>query len=166
MAKAAQSNTQQGILDESGEGFTFDMENQEADSGFPTLDKGVYDAIIDSVEYVISKNSGNPMWKVIHLITDPKATIENHKVTSYVVFKPDQMGRAKMFINRVAPEVATKDFNPKRVAEDGLLNGKPHRVRLDIRKSEEYGNSNEVKGVLSAGAGGDEGGAGDGGFKM
>ncbi|MEB3067269.1 hypothetical protein, partial [Parvimonas micra] len=49
----------QGVMDTDGEGFTFDMSGQEEDSGYPVLSKGVYDAVVDKVDYQISKNSGN-----------------------------------------------------------------------------------------------------------
>ena len=167
--KAASAEDQgfEGVFDESGEGFVFDMGSQEEDSGFPILPKGVYAATIDKAEYQISKNSGNPMWKVTHLVTEPGHADKNHKVFSYVVFKKDAMGRVKQFLNRVgAGELATAGFNPKKISDDGLLTGKDHRVRLDIRKSDEYGDSNEVKAVLSAGAGSVGGEAGAGGFQM
>lgn len=142
------------ILDETGEGFTFDMSQTEEDSGFPVLPKGTYDAVIDKVEYQISRSSGNPMWAVQHLITDPEHADKNLRVRSYVVFKPDQMPRVKSFLIAIGQsEVANSaSFNPKQVADDGLLIGSAHRVRLDIRRSEEYGDSNEVKRVLSAAA--------------
>ena len=153
------------ILDETGEGFTFDMSNQEADSGFPVAPAGTYDAVIDALDYQISKSSGNPMWKVTHLITGPEEWAEkNLKVFSYVVFKPDQMGRVKGFLEAVGASEQANDsgFNPKQVADDGVLVGKAHRVRLGIRKSEEYGDGNEVKRVLSAGGAS----TGEGGFSM
>jgi hypothetical protein len=156
----------QGVMDTEGEGFTYDMGSQEEDSGYPILPKGTYDAIIDGCDYQISKSSGNPMWKITHLITgpDPDIASKNLKMFSYVVFKSDGMGRVKTFLVRVgAGDLATASFNPKTIADDGTLVGKAHRVKLDIRKSEEYGDGNEVKGVLaSAGAGA----AGGGGFSM
>ena len=157
----------QGVFDETGEGFVFDMASQEEDSGYPILPKGVYAATIDAIDYQISKNSGNPMWKVTHLITEPDHADKNLKAFSYVVFKADQMGRVKTFLVKIgASELATPSFNPKQIADDKILVGKDHRVRLDIRKSDEYGDSNEVKAVLSAGAGTVGGGTGDGGFAM
>lgn len=156
----------QGVLDKDGEGFTFDMASQEEDSGYPVAPKGIYGATIDAVDYQISKNSGNPMWKVTHLITAPEEwAAKNLKVFSYVVFKSDQMGRVKTFLQRVGhANLGTADFNPKKIADDATLVGAAHRVRLDIRKSDEYGDSNEVKATLEAGA--VQGTAGAGGFAM
>lgn len=163
MAKA-DAEAKQGVLDETGEGFTWDMSTTEAEDGYPILPKGNYDAVIDAVEYQISKNSGNPMWKVTHLITEGEHASKNLKMFSYVVFKQDQMGRVKTFMENIgAAQYAGADFNPKKIADDGVLVGSAHRVRLDIRKSDEYGDSNEVKRVMKAGTGS---GSGEGGFAL
>lgn len=164
--KAATSeNKFEGVMDSTGEGFTFDMSNQEADAGYPVMPKGTYPAVIDNAEYQISKNSGNPMWKITHLITGPEEwAAKNLKVFSYVVFKPDQMGRVKEFLQKIGKEdlASSSNFNPKQIADDGLLVGAEHQVKLDIRKSDEYGDSNEVKRVLKAGGAT----TGEGGFTM
>lgn len=165
MAKGATAEaTKQGVLDETGEGFTWDMTQTEAEDGFPVLPKGNYDAIIDAVDYQISKNSGNPMWKVAFLITEEEHASKNLKVFSYQVFKPEQMGRVKAFLENVGHgALATADFNPKQIADDKILVGSPCKLRLDIRQDEQYGNSNEVKRVMKPGTGS---GAGEGGFSM
>jgi len=161
-------NEFQGILDENGEGFTFDMASQEQDSGFPVLDSGVYDFSVDQCNYQISQNSGNPMWALRLLITGPGDDVAEKKVSvrNYQVFKPEQMGRVKQFLLRVgAEDIANrKDFNPKAIADDGELIGKTGRCRLAIRDDETYGRSNEVKAILPPAAGGT--GAGGGGFTM
>lgn len=154
----------QGVLDETGEGFSWDMTNTEAEDGYPVVAKGNYDALIDAAEYQISKNSGNPMWKLTHLITEASVADKNLKVFSYTVFKQDQMGRVKATLEKLGQgNLLTADFNPKQIADDGVLVGSAHRVRLDIRKSDEYGDSNEVKKIMAAGTGVGEG---EGGFAL
>lgn len=165
MAKGKEKETQ-GVLDETGEGFTWDMSSTEAEDGYPVLPKGNYAAVVDDVEYQISKNSGNPMWKVAFLITEPEHAEKNLKVFNYQVFKPEQMGRVKAFLENTGhAELATADFNPKTIADDKVLVGSEVTLKLDIRISEEYGNSNEVKRVMKAGTGGGAA-AGEGGFSM
>lgn len=167
MAKAdkAEETKFSGVMDETGEGFTFDMSTVEAEDGYPIMPKGIYDAVIDAAEYQISKNSGNPMWKITHLITGPEEwASKNLKVFSYVVFKPDQMPRVAAFMENIGQKaLLNSSFNPKTIADDGVLVGALHKVRLDIRKSDEYGDGNEVKKVLKAGVGT---GSGEGGFSM
>lgn len=161
--KAAEGT--QGVLDETGEGFTWDMSQEEATDGFPVLPKGNYDAVVDDVEYQISKSSSNPMWKVTFLITEEGHQDKNHKVFNYQVFKADQMGRVKAFLENIGHgALATPDFNPKKIAEDKTLVGAPAKLRLDIRKSDEYGDQNEIKRIMAPGTG--SGGNGEGGFQM
>jgi hypothetical protein len=153
----------QGVLDETGEGFTWDMTETEAEDGFPVLPKGNYDAVVDNCEYQISKNSGNPMWKMTFLITEEEHAEKNHKVPNYQVMKADQMGRVKKLLENLGhADLATADFNPKQIADDKTLVGSECKVRLDIRESDEYGNSNEIKRVMPAGTGS----GGEGGFDM
>lgn len=165
MAKADKAATE-GVLDETGEGFTWDMTTTEAEDGYPVLPKGNYSAVIDSVDYQISKNSSNPMWKVGFLITEEEHASKNLKMFSYQVFKPEQMPRVKAFLENIGhANLATADFNPKKIADDKVLVGSPCTVRLDIRQSDEYGNSNEVKRIMKAGTGSSSS-SGEGGFAM
>ena len=164
MAKTAAAEDKQGVLDETGEGFTWDMTGTEAEDGYPVLPKGNYDAVIDSCDYQISKNSGNPMWKLGFLITEADQASKNLKVFSYQVFKEDQKGRVVALLENLGhANLNTPSFNPKKVADDKVLVGSPCKLRLDIRQSDEYGNSNEVKRVMKPGAGS---GAGEGGFTL
>jgi hypothetical protein len=164
--KAADAAATQGVLDETGEGFTWDMTNTEAEDGYPVLPKANYDAIVDSCEYQKSKNSGKPMWKMGYLITEAEHASKNLKVFSYQVFQPDQMGRVKALLENLGHgNLATPDFNPKTVADDKVLVGSPCKLKLDIRESDEYGNSNEVKRVMKPGTGGGAA-AGEGGFQL
>lgn len=168
MAKGDKAAAQgsQGVLDETGEGFTWDMSTTEAEDGFPVLPKGNYDSVIDDIEYQISKSSNNPMWKVTFLVTEEGHQDKNHKVFNYVVFKPEQMGRVKAFLENTGhANLATADFNPKQIADDKTLVGAAVRLRLDIRKSDEYGDQNEVKRIMAPGTGSGAGN-GEGGFQM
>lgn len=165
--KKGQEDQFEGIQDETGEGFTFDMSEQEEDSGFPVAPAGTYELTVDACEYKISQSSGNPMWALVFLITGPEGDIVEKKiqVRNYQVFKPEQMGRVKGFLNKLGHSdlANAKDFNPKQIADDGTLVGSTIRARLGIRKSEEYGDQNEIKAFLSSGS---EAGAGGGGFSM
>ena len=166
-ADVVEQEAPQGVLDSSGEGFTFDMSSQEADEGFPTADAGIYDLSLEKCDYKISQNSGHPMWEMRFLIVGPDPEIADKKigVRYYQSFKPEQMGRAKFLIQRLGrDDILTSDFNPKQVADDATLIGATVRARLGVRDDPQYGKSNEVKAFLPAGAAAP--GAGDGGFKM
>lgn len=165
MAKADKKS--EGVLDETGEGFTWDMSDVEAEDGYPVLPKGNYSAIVDGCDYQKSKNSGKPMWKMAFLITEEEHASKNLKVFSYQVFQDDQKGRVKALLESLGhADLGGKDFNPKQIADDKVLVGSPCVLRLDIRQSDEYGNSNEVKRVMKEGTGSGGGASGDGGFSM
>jgi hypothetical protein len=168
MAKAqvAEAEENQGILDSEGEGFTFDMESQEADEGFPVADPGIYDLSLDACDYKLSATSGNPMWAMRFVITGPDEEVANKKigVRYYQSFKPDQMGRAKALLQRLGrDDLLTKDFNPKTIADDATLVGTAARARLKVRNDPNYGKSNEISAFLPVNGGE---GTGAGGFNM
>jgi hypothetical protein len=156
----------QGLDDEEGSGFSFDMDATDEDSGFEPMPKGIYGAVVEELEYKMSQSSGKPMWAITWAVTSPAEFAEkNRKLFSYVSFKDTQLGRAKQFVKRIAPELATvKNFSPKRVAEEGLLLGKPARLKVGLSKpTEEYPDPrNEVKDVLAPGKAGSGEGGGSG----
>jgi hypothetical protein len=154
----------QGIGAEEGTGFTFDMGGTEEDAGFEPIPKGTYNATIEAVEFRMSQSSQQPMWSVTYALTDEPWAEKNRKLFGFVSFKKDQLPRAKSFLKRVAPELAElNNFNPEKVASEGTLLGRPCRLRVDIEKSEEYGNRNRVRDVLAARGGEGAGGEGGGG---
>lgn len=167
MAKSDVAEAPQGVLDETGDGFTWDMTQTEAEDGFPVLPKGNYKAAIDAVDYQKSKSSGKPMWKMTFLITEEAEASKNLKVFNYQVFQPDQMGRVKALLENLGrADLATADFNPKQIADDKILVGAPCVLRLDIRDDEQYGKSNEVKRIMKEGTGSGGATAGEGGFNL
>lgn len=158
--KAEEAEVQDGVEFEDGESYTFNMAEEEEDSGFAPLPKATYRVTIDSVEFKMSKSSGNPMWSLVYTVAEGEFAEKNRKVFDIISLKPEQRGRVKKFINRVAPELAElESFNPKKIAEDGLLVGKQLRVKLDIEESEEYGKRNRVKDWYSPATGGSTGGS-------
>jgi hypothetical protein len=152
----------QGILDSDGEGFTFDMESQQADEGFPVADAGIYDLSVDAVNYKISNSSGHPMWEMRFVVTGPNPEIAEKKigVRYYQSFKPEQMGRAKALVQKLG----RNDLLTKQIADDATLVGISVRARLGVRDDPQYGKSNEIKAFLPSDAGGAT--AGSGGFSM
>jgi len=153
MARKEEAQDNSGVEFEDGDSFTFDMSETKEDSGFTPLPKGTYLVTIENCEFKMSKSSGNPMWSLTYAIAEGEYAEKNRKVFDIISLKPEQRGRVKKFINRVAPELAdVKDFNPKKVAEEGLLVGKQLKVKLDIEKSEEYGDRNRVKDHFAPGA--------------
>lgn len=66
--------------------------NVETTDGFSKLPDGEYEAIIESVGFTESKNSGNLMFKWEFIITGPKF-IKSHEWKYVVLNKPENMKR-------------------------------------------------------------------------
>lgn len=122
--------------------------------GFEVLPRGIYDVIVDNVEYGISQRSGNPMWTWTFELDG--GDFAGRKLFFHTVLTPEQLGRTKKVLSRVAPEMLTVPIDPQVVADEGLLLGKRARCRVDIRKYEGE-DRNNVRDVLppNAEAGGD-----------
>lgn len=165
MAKAETKTADDaGVEFEDGESYTFNMKETEEDSGFAPLPAGTYAVTVENCEFKMSKSSGSPMWSLMYAVSEGEFAEKNRKIFDIISLKPEQQGRVKKFVKRVAPELAElESFNPKKVAEDGVLIGRQLKVKVDIEKSEEYGNRNRVKEHYAAGAGG---GASGGSFSM
>lgn len=103
------------------------------------------------------------MWQLTYDVAEGEFADKNRKIFDIISLKTDQMGRVKRFLNRVAPELAeAENFNPKKVADEGLLIGKQLKVRVSVEKgTDEYpGDRNRVKEHLAAGASTAGGGSG------
>ena len=122
---APDNEATQGLDTEDSAGFSFNMKDETASTGFPLIPPATYDARVDEVTFKFSATSGNPMWQVRWAFEGGELGEKNRKITSFVVFSPEQRGRAKMFLKRIAPELADlEDFNPKDIADKLLLVGK------------------------------------------
>lgn len=144
----------EGVGFEEAEGFTFDMSSQEEAAGFAPIPQGNYNATIEECEYKMSASSGQPMWALKWAVTDEPYASDNRKMFSFVSFKKEQLGRVKQWLNRVAPELANlPNFNPKTIADEGVLLGKPARLKVKITtyQGEKRNNVAEVLAPLGAG---------------
>jgi hypothetical protein len=163
-------NNFQGVGSSESGGYAFDMSAVDEDQGFPVAPAGVYDLAVDSLDFGQSQTSGNDMWTIRFLITggesDPSGEVagKNIKFRHYQVFSVDQRGRAKRMLSCMGRDDLANDqnFDPKKVADDKILVGTSVRARLNVRKSAEYGDQNQVAQFLPAAAAG----GGDGGFRM
>ncbi len=153
------SDENQGLQYEGSDGFSFNMKEEKASSGFPLIPVGQHPASIEEVQYKISANSGNPMWQIKWGFLNGELAEKNRKITSFIVFSADQRGRAKMFLNRVAPELAElEDFNPKKIAEEQLLVGKLAKLKINTQKGQDGEDRSNVADVLAIGSGGEASG--------
>ena len=146
----------EGVEFEDGESYTFNMKEQEEDTGFAPLPAGTYLVTIESHECKPSKSSGNLTWYMTYAIAEGEFAEKNRKVFDFTSLKAEQRGRVKKFIKRVAPEMAELEtFDPKKVADEGLLIGKQLKVKLKIEPgTTDYpGDKNRVQDYFAPGAG-------------
>lgn len=160
---APQGEAVEGLEYESADGFSFNMKDEKASSGYPLIPVGTHDATVEECVFKISKNSGNPMWQVKWAVPVVEQDKEGNdvtkirKVTSFVVFSAEQRGRAKQFVKRVAPELAElEDFNPKTLASQ--LNGKRARVKINHQEGQDEEIRSNVADVLAPSGGTGAGG--------
>lgn len=159
----AADEPQEGVAFEDGDAYTFNMKETKEDAGFAPLPQGTYDVTIEEVTYGLAKSSGKPKWDIRYAITEGEFAEKNRKVFETMSLQESQQGRVKRFINRVAPELAELEtFNPKKVAEEGLLIGKLLRIKLKIEHDDQYGDRNRVQDHYAPGTGS----AGSGSFSM
>jgi len=165
----AEEEVTQGLAQEEGTGFSFNMAETEEDAGFEPIPKGVYNAVVEACEFKMSTSSGQPMWALTWALTDGEYAEKNRKLFSYVSFKKEQLPRAKTFLKRVAPELAAlSNFNPETVASEGTMLGRAARLKVGMSKpTPEYPDArNEIKDILVAGGAGGQAGAPSGGFSL
>src|SRR5436190_8681167 len=115
---------------EEGGNLVVDLGNiQEAK--FEPVPRGLYDSEIDSVEYGMSQNSGAPMLTLQIAITDG-GDYNGRKLYTYWSFSQKALPFTKAAIQRVAPELLQGKFIPQKIADEGLLIGKPCRIRVTV----------------------------------
>jgi len=97
---------------------------------YEAIPRGIYNAEIDTVEYGMSANSGNPMLTLQLAITE--GDYQGRKLYTYWSFSQKALPFTKAAMQRIAPELLTAKFDPQKVADEGQLLGKPCRVRVTI----------------------------------
>lgn len=102
-----------------------------AEAKFEAIPKGIYDAEIDTVEFGMSNNSGAPMLTLQIAIRNSEQ-YNGRKLYTYWSFSQKALPFTKAAILRVAPDLLTQKFSPQAVADQGLLLGKPCRVRVTV----------------------------------
>lgn len=131
--------------DDEGDGVVVDL--SEVQDNFEVVPKGIYNGIVDSVEYTHSQNSGNPMWKVMIAIAD--GDWEGRKFPTYLTWRGNGLPGTKRTVAALWPDLLEGSFNAKDVAESGQLEGTACRIRLDIRPYEGQ-KRNNIRSVLPA----------------
>lgn len=137
------------------EGMTFNL-NDVSEPSFEVIPKGTYPAIVDEFEYTTSQASGNPMLKIVYMLTEGE--FAERKLYDYLVLAGEgakfAMPRLKQFLVRVCPDVDITSFNPAKFADEGVALNRPCQLKVAIttQKAGEYKGEkrNQVREVLPA----------------
>jgi hypothetical protein len=139
-----------------GGAFMVDFSTVGDEKPFQVIPRGVYDAEVDEVTYGQSQTSGNNMWTLKLALADTAGEFAGRKVFFHMPFVESMQPRNKKIIGRIAPELLEGAFDPQKVADEGILVGKPCQVRLDVRPYQGE-QRNNVRDVLAPKAAGGEG---------
>lgn len=153
----------EGMEFEDGGGFSFNMAEEKASSGYPLIPVGTHDATVEECVFKISQSSQNPMWQVkfavpVEELNKAGETVSKvRKVTAFIVFSAEQRGRAKHTIKRIAPELSElEEFNPQTLASQ--LVGKAARVKITHQEGTDSELRSNVADILAPTGGSAAGG--------
>jgi hypothetical protein len=151
---------------EDGGSLTIDLSNVE-EAKFELIPVGPQDAIIDEFTYGKSKSSGQPMFTAVCQIDGGE--YNGRKLTAYLSFSQKAIRGTKTNLMRIDPNVFAGQFNPQKIADDGIMLGKRVRIRIgqQDRQDDPSQKSNTVAGFLplQGGAAEASGGQSDAFFK-
>jgi hypothetical protein len=96
---------------------------------FEILPPGVYDAVVDDVEFTHSQSSGNPMltWTLRVSLDDGRERTLFYHTTLTETGLP----RLKRAVEAIAPDADLSAFRPREAS--GLLAGRPCRIKIKNR---------------------------------
>jgi len=150
--KAAEvsEDTYSSAVFEDGGSVMIDLSNIE-EMRFEAIPKGIYDAVVDSCEYKISKNSGKPMFEFQFEING--GDYNGRKLYFYASFSAAALAGTKTALNRIDPTIFAGPFNPQKIADDGILLGKAVRLKI---KHEDYNGEPQarIQSILAPAEGG------------
>lgn len=113
---------------------------------FEPIPPGVYDAVVENVEFGPSQNSGNPMLTWQFRVT--QTPYENRTLFFWTVLNSEFGVRMlKRILVRIAPDISLSNFSPKVFAESGAALGLPCRLKVAVRPYQGE-RRNNVKDVL------------------
>ena len=151
--KSASVDFEDGIrIDPNDGAISVNLSDVSEDGDFPVIPRGVYDAVVESVEFGHSKNSGNPMWTWRLTITEGEYT--KRMLFYHTVFNAGGIGRVKKALAVLGmTHLLQKEFNPSDLDILDELIGSNCQIRVDVGTYQDKPNNN-VKGLLQASAGG------------
>lgn len=155
----ADDNNYDSAVFEEGGSLVVDLTGVE-EMKFEAIPKGIYNAEVDQCDFQISQSSGKPMFQIIFNIVDGEYA--NRKLYFYASFSEKALSGTKTALLRIEPTIFNGPFKPQEVADQGLLLGKP--VRIKVTHETYNGEQRARVQTVLAPAEGDSGGDGFAGF--
>ena len=125
-------------------GQSYSTETLPESTGFDPIPAGNYTALITGAELVATKSGSGQYIKIEWTVTGPKHA--NKKVWQNINIK-NANPKAEEIARQQLGEVMRASGLATVQDTDQLITGRDLEVKISIRKSEEYGDSNEIKGV-------------------
>lgn len=93
---------------------SFDLSDVPDQPEFEVLPPGIYDCVIERVDYGLSKTSGNPMltWVLKTEVEDEKGNTRDQTLWYHTTLSGNGFSRTKRTILRLDPEADLEDFRP------------------------------------------------------
>jgi hypothetical protein len=115
------------------ESLVFNLEDVAEDAGPRPLAPGVYDAVVDGIEFSRSQRSNNPMWTWTFRVHDAESDRER-TVFFHTTFTEEGVGRVKKTLRTISPDVDLRAIRPTEPPLE--LIDMPCRLRLRNRMYE------------------------------
>lgn len=139
-------------IDPNDGALAVNLADVDEDGDFPVIPRGVYEAVVDTVEFGNSKNSGNPMWTWRLTLTEGEYA--KRMLFYHTVFNAGGIARVKKALAVLGMEhLLKKEFNPADQDVMDELIGTICQIRVDVGTYQGKANNN-VKGLLKAAEGG------------
>jgi hypothetical protein len=97
---------------------------------FENVPKGRYVAEVDESEYGMSQSSGSPMIKFVFKIAEGEYA--GRKMPSWLSFSPKALPGTKANLNRIAPELVSQAFQPRKLCDEGYFIGRKVQIVVGL----------------------------------
>ena len=125
------TKTDDAAFESNESSLLIDLEAVE-EQKFENIPNNKYPCVTEELEYKFSESSGKPMWAVKLTITEGE--FEGRKLMTWISFSEAALPMTKTTLNRIAPDLISKTFDPEKIAEEGTMVGKQLIVRTKIEK--------------------------------
>lgn len=140
------------LFEENDSAMVIDMENI-SEASFEVLPKGTYDCVIEKCDFAMSKSSDKPMWNIQLTVVDGE--YKDRKLFTFMSFSEKALPMTKRTLGRIAPQLISTTFDPKKIADEGTLVGTLVKAKTII-ETYEGEKKTRIKDMLAPSNGGED----------